>query len=137
MKTGFIFPTGLIVELFYGVGEYIGREWLFGIENTQFVLGESCSGTTFFSLLIAYIAFRIKTHQTSIIWFLLAYPIALIANAMRVLSSIYAHNTLALLNGHEFSDHVHVITGAVAFLCSFLLVAYTIEKPNRRLQYGN
>ena len=137
MKTGFIFPTGLIVELFYGAGEYIGREWLFGIENTQFVLGDSCSGTTFCSLLIAYIAFRIKTHKTSIIWFLLAYPIALIANTMRVLSSIYAHSTLALLNGHEFSDHVHVITGAVAFLCSFLLVAYIIEKPNRRLQYGN
>lgn len=134
-KIGFIFPTGVIVEMFYGAGEFIKKEWLFRIEHTQFVLGESCSGTTFFSLLIAYIAYRIKTHKTPLIWLLLAYPIAIIANAMRVLSSIYAYNISAILNVSSFRDEVHVITGSIAFLCGFLFVAYIIEKPKHRLRH--
>ena len=129
MKVGFIFPTGVIVEMFYGAGEFVRGEWLFGIESTQFVIGESCSGTTFFSLLIAYIAYRIRTHKTSYFWLILAYPVAIVANAMRVLSSIYAHNILPTLNAMDFRDEVHVVTGAIAFLCSFLLIAYIIEKP--------
>jgi len=132
-KTAFIFPTGLFVEMFYGAGEYVGREWLFSIDRTQFVLGESCSGTTFFSLLAAYVVFRMKTHGTSFVWLLLAYPLALVANTMRVLSSIYAHETLALFDGHALDVYVHVVVGAMAFLCSFLMIAYVIERPNVRV----
>lgn len=131
MKVGFIFPTGVIVELFYGAGQFVNKEWLFGIENIQFVLGESCSGTTFFSLLFAYIIYRIKTQNIPYFWLFLAYPIAIIANAMRVLSSIYAHNFLSAFNVSTVLDEAHVITGVVAFLCSFLIVAYIIENPNK------
>lgn len=134
LKAAFIYPAGLVVELFYGYGNYIDQEWLFIIGQTQFVFGESCSGTTFFSLLVAYIAFRMMTHRTSFVWLLLCYPIALAANAMRVLSSINAHSALALFNAAEFADHAHVVTGSIAFLCSFLLIAYIIEKPKSRLQ---
>ncbi len=135
IKTGFIFPTGLLVEMFYGTGDYTTGEWLFNREQTRFVLGESCSGTTFFSLLLAYIAFRINTHRTSLLWLAYAYPITLIANAMRVLSSNYAHNVLGHFGAGRFADHAHVMTGAVAFLCSFLIVAYVIERPKTGLQY--
>ena len=130
MKVGFIFPTGIIVEIFYGTGEFINKEWLFGIEQTRFVLGESCSGTTFFSLLFAYILYRIKTQNIPYFWLFLIYPVAIIANAMRVLSSIYAHNTLSAFNVSKFSNEAHVITGAIAFLCVFLIIAYIVENPN-------
>ena len=132
MKIGFIFPTGIIVEIFYGTGEFINKEWLFGIEHTQFVLDESCSGTTFFSLLFAYILYRIKTQSIPFFWLFLTYPIAVIANAMRVLSSIYAHNTLSAFNVSKFSNEAHVITGAIAFLCVFLIIAYIVENPNNQ-----
>lgn len=135
MKVGFIFPTGVIVEMFYGAGEFINNEWLFGIENTQFVLGESCSGTTFFSLLFAYIVYRIKTQSIAYVWLFLSYPIAIIANAMRVLSSIYAHNFLSNFNAFNFLEEAHVATGVIAFLCSFLIVAYFIESPKTKLQH--
>jgi len=128
MKTAFIFPTGLIVDSFYGAGGYSAGEWLFNSEQTLFVLGESCSGTTFFSLLAAYIAFRIATHQTSWLWLVYAYPLTLMANSMRVLSSIYAHNSLVVFNAGQFAGPIHVFTGVVAFLCSFLFIAYIIER---------
>ena len=132
MKLGFIYPTGVIVEWFYGMGEYINGEWLFGINQTQFVLGESCSGTTFFSLLIAYIALHISTHQTALIWLVLAFPITILANSMRVLSSIYAHNISTLLNIEMYRDEIHVVAGAIAFLSSLLIIAFLIEKPQMR-----
>jgi exosortase/archaeosortase family protein len=137
MKTAFIYPTGLIVESFYGAGNYTNKEWLFGFKGTQFILGESCSGTTFFSLLIAYICFRTLTHKTPLIWLAFAYPIAIFANAMRVLSSIYAHNGLATFNGLHLSSQLHVFTGAITFLCCFLVIAYFIEKPKGSFQYGH
>lgn len=137
MKTAFIYPTGLLVESFYGAGSYVNKEWLFGFNGTQFILGESCSGTTFFSLLIAYISFRALTHKTSLVWLALAYPIVIIANTMRVLSSIYAHNGLVSFDGLHFSSQVHVFTGAITFLCCFLIIAYFIEKPASKLQYGH
>ncbi len=137
LKSAFIYPTGLIVEFFYGAGNYIQREWLFEFNGTQFVLGESCSGTTFFGLLIAYICFRVLTHKTSMIWLAFAYPLAIFANAMRVLSSIYAHNGLATIDGLHISSQVHVFTGAITFLCCFLVIAYYIEKPESRFQYGH
>lgn len=132
MKIGFIYPTGILVNLFYGIGEYINGEWLFNFVQTQFVLNESCSGTTFFSLLVAYIAFRMKTKSISFVWLVLVYPITLLANAMRVMSSIYAHNTTAFLNMSSIDTYVHVITGTIAFLCSFLCIAYLIEKPSNK-----
>lgn len=128
-KTWFIYPSGVIVNWFNGSGEYLSQEWVFGIQSTRFVLGEPCSGTTFFSLLLAYIVYRTLTHRTPLIWLLLAYPIAIAANSMRVLSSITAHNTLAYLNALTVTSEVHVITGTIAFSISFLLVAYLIERP--------
>ncbi|MFQ3244261.1 MAG: exosortase/archaeosortase family protein [Arenicella sp.] len=128
-KTWFIYPSGVVVNWFKGSGEYLNYEWVFGIQSTRFVLGEPCSGTTFFSLLIAYIVYRILTHRASLMWLLLAYPIAIAANSMRVLSSISAHNSLAYLNALKFTSEVHVITGTIAFSVSFLLVAYLIERP--------
>ncbi|MCP4333595.1 MAG: hypothetical protein GY785_13140 [Gammaproteobacteria bacterium] len=134
-KTAFIFPTGVLVGWFYGGGEYINREWLFGINETRFILGETCSGTTFFSLLVAYIVYRIKAHASSCIWLIWAYPIAIAANAMRVLSSIYAHNILTIFNTQAITDEVHVVTGATAFLFCFLLVAYFIEAADARSEH--
>ena len=130
-KSAFIFPTGIIVEWFYDAGSYIGGEWIYEIGSTQFILGESCSGTTFFSLLVAYFIYRSLTLNSSYVWLLLAYPITIFANAMRVLSSISAHNLLAVLDASAYRDEVHAITGAIAFLTCFLLVAMFIESNPR------
>lgn len=129
VKTAFIFPTGWIVQAFHGAGRFVDGQWFFDIHRTMFVLGESCSGTTFFSLLVAYICFRIRTKSTSSIWLLWAYPVSIVANAIRVQSSMFAHNTLTLISASDFSDQMHVATGTVTFLCSFLCFVYIIERP--------
>lgn len=132
MKSGFIWPTGVFVDGLLNNGFYLDKQWLFNFGETRFVLGESCSGTTFYSLLVAYIAYRIRTHRISVAWLLLAYPVAIVANAIRVSSSIYIYEILQLFDNHAFSDALHVLVGSVTFLSVFLIFAFAIDKPLRR-----
>lgn len=128
IKSIFIYPTGLLTNAFYGTGYYLNSEWVYFLGNTQFVLGESCSGTTFFSVLFAYLIYTKIEYKTPIVWLLLAYPVTLIGNSMRVLSSIYAHTALARIDAQRFADHIHVVTGTVTFLSCLLLIVLLIEK---------
>jgi len=130
-KSWFIYPSGLVVNLFHGAGEYLNHEWLFAINRTNYILGEPCSGTTFFSLLLAYLVYRHITHKASLVWLPLAYPIAIFANAMRVLSSMHAHDSLTHINATALGSELHVAMGVIAFCSSFLVVAYLVEKPQR------
>lgn len=136
LKILFIYPTGLLVDLFYNFGYFTGSEWIFGINQTRFVIDASCSGTTFFSLLGAYFAFRILTHKIPLFWLASLLPIVLIANSMRVLSSIYAHELGAFFNMQQHSDIIHVATGSITFALVFLIIALFIEKPKGILQHA-
>ena len=127
-KIGFIYPTGLLVNWFFHYGEFDSQVWIFGIERTRFVLGASCSGTTFFSLLVAYLVYRSQTHVLHPIWFVLAYPITLLANAIRVASSIATHQLLNTARFDSFQAQAHVLTGVITFFFCFILVAYLIER---------
>lgn len=127
-KTLFIYPTGLIVDVFYGTGRYIQPEWIYFMGKTQFILGDTCSGTTFFSLLFSYLIYRILTLKVSWLWLAAAFPVTLIANSMRVLSSMHAHNFLTVLGLEQHGDSVHAITGTATFLTCFLIMTYFIEK---------
>lgn len=128
LKTLFIYSTGYVVHLFHGVGSYINSEWLFVLNQTQFVLNASCSGTTFFSLLVSYLLYRKYSVGLSNTWLWLAFPITIAANTMRVLSAMHIHNLSAQFGWQQFDADLHVATGTVAFLISFLLVTYCIER---------
>ncbi|MEJ2445721.1 MAG: archaeosortase/exosortase family protein, partial [Exilibacterium sp.] len=131
VKVIFIYPTGFLTNAFYGTGFYLNSEWVYFLDNTKFVLGESCSGTTFFSILVAYLIYAKIAYNISLLWLLFAYPITLISNSMRVLSSIYAHNVLASLKAQSYGDYIHVMTGTVTFLSCLLLIAVLIEKTRK------
>ncbi|MCP4237000.1 MAG: hypothetical protein GY770_26035 [Aestuariibacter sp.] len=128
LKSVFIYPTGMIVKAFYGSGKYMGAEWTYFLGNTQFTLGETCSGTTFFSLLFSYLVYKTLSCKTPVTWLLLVYPVVLLVNTMRVLSSIQVHIYLTGTQALAYSDYVHVMTGTTTFLSCFLLIAYFIEK---------
>ncbi|MCP4471235.1 MAG: hypothetical protein GY815_11210 [Gammaproteobacteria bacterium] len=128
LKSAFIYPTGLVLEQYIGFGFYDGQQWLFRPGATRFLLGETCSGTTFFSLLVAYLVYRLHTRKKLLIWLSLAYPVALFANSMRVLSAIHAHQFLTFFDADHLAVELHVVTGSIAFLCCFLIVAWAIEK---------
>ncbi|MGI9326239.1 MAG: hypothetical protein ACR2PZ_13540 [Pseudomonadales bacterium] len=128
LKTGFIYPSGWLVSLFYGTGNYAHPDWVYHLDHTRFVLGETCSGTTFFSLLLAYTALRIHTHRIRWYWLLLAFPLALLANSMRVLSAISAERLLSQMGMVGIGDAVHVVVGAMTFLCAFIGIAYCMER---------
>lgn len=131
LKTLFIYPTGVLVSVFFGTGEYTGSEWIYLFDQTQFVLGDSCSGTTFFSLLCAYLIYAKARYKTPLTWLWLAYPATVLANTMRVLSSIYASGMLTQLNAEAYGDAIHTITGTVTFLSCLLATALFIERTGK------
>ena len=136
LKTLFIYPTGVLVSVFFGTGEYTGSEWIYPFDQTQFVLGESCSGTTFFSLLSAYLIYAKAKHKTRLIWLWLAYPATVLANTMRVLSSIYAYGMLTQLNAQAYGDAIHAITGSVTFLTCLLATALFVERTGKHSNHA-
>jgi len=127
LKLGFIYPTGLLVSGFYDAGVFSGQGWSFFIGSTEFVLSESCSGTTFFCLLMAFMCFRVQTKTASYWWLLAVYPIAILANTIRVVSSMEAHRFLVLVNQADITDPVHTLVGSMVFLAVFLLVSIILD----------
>lgn len=133
LKQLFIWPSGQILSALYGAGEYTGDQWRFVFGSVSYLLDASCSGTTFFSLLLAYLCFRVYTHRINPLWLVAAYPIALIANVMRVHCAIFLDQWLRWADQLAFSQFVHVLAGVVAFLCCFVVVAWCVERPTLRL----
>lgn len=127
-KQAFIFPTGWLVKLFYGHGQYEFGEWYFNIGHSPFTLGESCSGTTFFSLLTAFFIFKGIRQPRWLAYLILAYPITLIANTTRVLSVISTHNTLDLLQLSEYGQTLHIVVGTMTFLSFLFASVLLLEK---------
>ncbi len=142
LKLAFIYPTGWLVHSFLSSGVFALGEWHFSLvstlagstHGTRFILGESCSGTTFFCLLCAFFALRRATHGISGWWLIAAWPITLVANAIRVLSAIYLHKGLAIVGLEVWQASAHVITGTLTFLTLLLVVSWWVERP--RLTYG-
>lgn len=127
LKLGFIFPSGWLVSMFYDAGSFLGVEWQFLLGSTEFRLGDSCSGTTFFSLLAAFIIYRLR--QQAGLWYCLlaAYPVAILANTIRVISSIEAHRFLVLIDQIDITDQVHALVGSMVFLAVFLLISIALD----------
>lgn len=125
-KLAFIYPSGVLVQSFFTSGSYHVDEWQFLFGETLFILGESCSGTTFFSMLIAYVIYSMFRGD-SWLWLLAVYPVTLIANTIRVISSIYAHNLATISGVAGFDEYIHIICGVSAFLVSFIIMVYLMD----------
>ena len=127
LKQLFIYPTGWLVSLFYNVGQFVGGEWLFHIGVTEFTLGDVCSGTTFFCLLCAFMIYRRVLVSQSLYWLLLAFPVTIIANAVRVVSSIEAHRFLVMIERVSVTSHVHALVGCMVFMATFILCSLVLD----------
>ena len=127
LKDVFIYPVGWLVAQFLGSGQPVQGDWWFTLGTTRFVLNESCSGTTFFSLLCGYFVLRLQTHRCSPWWLVATYPLVLLANTVRVLSATYVHVLLAGQSLPLLQDSAHVITGTVTFLGLLIAVALYVE----------
>lgn len=135
-KQAFIYPTGYLVNVFYGHGGYTGREWQLTIGNTPFTLSSQCSGTTFFSLLVAFILFKAAQQPRWWAYLLLAYPITLIANTARVTSLMFTHKTLACIGASQLDEVAHILVGTVTFLSFFLICIFVFEYYTQRSAKG-
>lgn len=134
-KQCFVYPVGYLVKLFYGQGVYTGLEWRFSVGEVPFTLSTQCSGTTFFSLLTAFILYKATQRPYWLRYLLLAYPLALFANSARIISVILTHKVLGHLHAEHLSDAAHVLVGAVTFLSFFLFFVLVVElhhKPHTK-----
>ena len=125
----FIYPVGGLVSSFLGIGDFCNGEWIYRVGHTQVILGELCSGTTFFSLLVAYLGMRYQAGGLSAGWLVAGYPLALLANASRVVCSIqmYAHGLRSM--PLSIQDHIHETIGVVVFATTLITLTLILERP--------
>ncbi|CAK0779717.1 membrane hypothetical protein [Gammaproteobacteria bacterium] len=125
----FIYPVGGLVSAFLGMGDFGHGEWLFMVGTTRVTLGGLCSGTTFFSLLMAYLGMRYQSGGLSAGWLVAGYPLALLTNASRVVCSIqvYAHG--GRLMPLAMQEHIHEAIGVVVFATTLIMLTLILERP--------
>ena len=124
----FIVPVGELVHAFFGSGEFNGVEWVFTADSTRYILGENCSGTTFFSLVLAYLGMRYQASRIPIWLLLCAYPVTLIANLARVLISVFVHGVTDAYLSSAWQDQLHLFTGIAVFVFTFLILTLYINR---------
>ena len=132
IKAAFIYPTGLLVNLMGFAGEYAFDEWSYRFQTVRFTLGELCSGTTFFCLVMAFLVYQWRSQRVSPIWFVVAYPLTIVANAIRVGSSMILYLLLDSMQLSYLNEPFHLACGVVTFLTALLALAYLIETGRRR-----
>ena len=127
----FIQPAGGLVALFWGAGLFDGTAWIYEAGHFQVVLNASCSGTTFFSILAAYTLMKYLSGDISAWWLFASYPIALSANASRVLSSIYVYGYSPAWFSPNTHEALHIVVGVVIFALTLIALSLVWEFPAR------
>jgi len=132
----FIHPTGKLVSLFWGMGKFYREEWVYEMGRMRVVLGELCSGTTFFSLLVAYMIMRYSVGRLSLWWIAASYPLSLFINAARVICSAYvSYPVIRYLPDHTH-DHIHLAIGVIIFFTAFIVLTLfweiDLDEPDRK-----
>jgi len=133
----FIAPAGGLVALFWGGGSFIDGEWLYQAGGLQIRFGAVCSGTTFFSLLSAYTTMQWASGRRSAWWLAACYPLALAANAARVLCSIYMEAATAHLLSPQMLEHLHLLVGVAVFSTTFAGLILYWERDNLRRHFDH
>jgi exosortase/archaeosortase family protein len=91
----------------------------------------SCSGYEFFALLAAVVAgitvYRAGVRWGIFWWFLPVYPVALLANAARIVCCVYAQLYASLLPGPIPGATVHLVTGVIIFVTTLLLSSLAVH----------
>ena len=127
LKEAFIYPTGILVNLSGLSGEYAQGEWRYQFQTVRFILGELCSGTTFFSLVTAYLIYQWRLRYIGLSWLALAYPVTILANAIRVTASMILYLLLDSMQLTDLNEPLHIVCGVVTFLTTLLALAYLID----------
>ncbi|MEO6567510.1 MAG: archaeosortase/exosortase family protein [Opitutaceae bacterium] len=142
-----LFPA-LRIELFArGAAELIGfftgapvsrgeLGWMIPLSGTPVAITIACSATDFFVLVATLLAFqgarRGLTPLTAVaLGLAAALPVALVVNAMRIITVAYAHPWLISRLPPKYESLLHMATGAAVFLPALIVLNLLLET------YGN
>jgi len=99
-------------------------------------VGDSCSGMSFFLLMTGLLAWTVLRRKDGArktwLWLALAVPaayaITLLANAIRIILAVYAHQVTAATLGPAYQHATHLAVGILVFLPILLLTSFLLER---------
>jgi exosortase/archaeosortase family protein len=127
-----------LAALLMGAGLDRGEAaWTIALGDRTVAVTTACSGTDFFLMVAALIAWRLTRANRS--WviagmagLLFALPVTLLVNALRVVAVAQAHRWLIPMLPERHGAFAHMITGAAIFLPSLVTLNLILELHAKR-----
>ncbi|WOO42033.1 exosortase/archaeosortase family protein [Rubellicoccus peritrichatus] len=129
-------PSGILAAWFAGAVPSIkGNVIEFASLGLEVQVTEACSGTGFFSILLATIAYLLLLYRPSrymvITMLLSVWPLAVIVNAARIVFSVASRRIAGFFLSPDYFPIVHQATGTLIFLTTLIALAFFINYLNR------
>jgi exosortase K len=127
--TYFVYPTGKLTSFFCGGFSSFSEEgFRLLIAEVPVLISTACSGLTFFCILFSFITISRISIYKKISLLLLCYPLTIIANMFRIISSAHTHQLIGShLPGGLFHT-VHLVTGVIVYLTFFIFISLFIQR---------
>lgn len=107
--------------------------WLLSGTAVPVAVTAACSATDFYLMLVTLIAWQLGRRSRPV-WFALpaallaALPLDLLVNALRIVAVAAAHRWLIPRLPDAYGPFLHMLTGAVIFLTSLMLLNLLLER---------
>lgn len=106
--------------------------WLLPLQGQPILVSQACSGTTFFTIVSAILAWHLAQRTKSLpkaasLSLLLSLPIATFINALRIVCLAQAHRWAIPLLPDTYAAFAHMLVGVAVFLPSLIALNIALE----------
>lgn len=110
----------------------VGTGWLLPVTGQTVVVTAACSATDYFLILSALLGWQLGRlgFRPGIWWLgapLVALPLTLFLNALRVVAVTHAHRWLIPLMPDRYGPFLHLLTGVMVFLPALIALNFLLE----------
>jgi len=130
-----LIPTSRVVEYLSGI--HFEKELHIGLVNHahRFIIVPSCAGVNFLTIAFATLFFSfvhcLKGIGLKLLWLAIsagfAYPLTLVANALRIIAAIYLYQA-DIYGGWVTMERVHRVEGTFTYFLFLLITYLTAER---------
>jgi exosortase/archaeosortase family protein len=111
--------------------------WLIQVGDRTVAVTEACSGTDFYLMVAGLLGWRIFGRGQSfvrgvLVSLVVALPVAMLVNALRVVAVTQAHRWLIPLLPERHGAFAHMLTGVAVFLPSLIALNFALETYAKR-----
>lgn len=114
-----------------------GDGWLIPLGEVPVLVSAACSGTGFFLMVTALLAWHFAQRGRHWIWavaggLVVGFPLALVVNALRVVTLVQAHRWIIPRFPASYGPLLHMATGAAVFLSLLIGLNFLLEFHGKR-----